>query len=148
MPKCRDPCDELKVGVVVNQRQPIRVDLPSSRSLRRWRSVEDETASVDAVFSVHRAIPAIFSSIPSPSNGRLHVGPLVLNAYGLCIAVGAVATWGIVRVVQNQWAGMPAPNFVAWICGGVVLGLAVLVACWLPARRAARVDPVIALRAE
>ena len=67
---------------------------------------------------------------------------------GLGFAVGAVATWGAVRVVQSQWAEMPAPNLAAWLGGAVVLGGAVGVACWLPARRASRVDPVIALRAE
>jgi predicted permease len=64
------------------------------------------------------------------------------------LAVGALATWGVVRIVQSQWAEMPAPNLVAWIGGGAVLSIAVAFACWLPARRAARVDPIIALRAE
>jgi prolipoprotein diacylglyceryl transferase len=32
-----------------------------------------------------------FASIPSPSSGQLHLGPLVFNAYGLCIALGAAA---------------------------------------------------------
>lgn len=64
------------------------------------------------------------------------------------VAVGGVATWGVVRLVRNQWAQMPAPNFVAWIGGIAVLSAAVVLACWLPARRAAHIDPIEALRAE
>ncbi len=66
----------------------------------------------------------------------------------LGFSVGALATYGVVRLVRNQWAEMPGPNLIACICAAIVLGIAVIVACWLPARRASRVDPVIALRAE
>ncbi|HEV3409993.1 MAG TPA: FtsX-like permease family protein, partial [Chthoniobacterales bacterium] len=67
---------------------------------------------------------------------------------GLGLAAGAIVTWGVVRLVQSQWAEMPAPNVIAWLGAAGVLGIAVVFACWLPARRAARVDPVVALRAE
>lgn len=33
----------------------------------------------------------IFASIPSPSDGSLHIGPLQLRAYGLMIALGVIA---------------------------------------------------------
>ncbi len=67
---------------------------------------------------------------------------------GIGLTLGAFATWGLVRIVKSNWSEMPAPNLFAWLCAGAVLCAAVAVACWLPARRAARVDPVVALRAE
>jgi ABC-type antimicrobial peptide transport system permease subunit len=67
---------------------------------------------------------------------------------GLGFATGGVVTWGVVRIVRNQWSAMPPPNIVSWILTAAVLSAAAFVACWLPARRAARIDPVIALRAE
>jgi putative ABC transport system permease protein len=66
----------------------------------------------------------------------------------LGFTAGALTTYGVVGLLRNQWAEMPTPNLIACICAVMVLGIAVMVACWLPARRAARVDPVIALRAE
>jgi putative ABC transport system permease protein len=66
----------------------------------------------------------------------------------LGFTAGALTTYGVVRLLRNQWTEMPTPNLIACICAAAVLGIAVMIACWLPARRAARVDPVIALRAE
>src|SRR5256714_3451564 len=59
-------------------------------------------------------------------------GMLLLSGF----TAGALATYGVVRLVRNQWAEMPAQNLIACICAAVVLGIAVMIACWLPARRA------------
>jgi ABC-type antimicrobial peptide transport system permease subunit len=66
----------------------------------------------------------------------------------LGFVAGALVTWVVVSIVRSRWNGMPAPNVVAWLCAAAVLALAMVIACWMPARRASRVDPVIALRAE
>jgi len=66
----------------------------------------------------------------------------------LGFVVGAFGTWGIIRLVRSQWSGLPTPNMLAWFFGGIVLCIAAGIACWLPARRAGRVDPIVALRYE
>ncbi len=42
----------------------------------------------------------LLASIPSPSGGSLHLGPLRLNAYGMCIALGMFVA---VSVSDRRW---------------------------------------------
>jgi phosphatidylglycerol---prolipoprotein diacylglyceryl transferase len=50
--------------------------------------------------------PRGFASIPSPSSGAIHVGPLQLRAYGLMIALGVVAAvWLTGRRVEQRKIG-------------------------------------------
>jgi putative ABC transport system permease protein len=61
---------------------------------------------------------------------------------------GGIAAWGAAKIVHHQWPEIPASDPLIWIGAIVVLSAGVALASWLPARRAARVDPMIALRAE
>jgi predicted permease len=71
---------------------------------------------------------------------------LALTAVGL--AIGAVAAWFLVRTVSDQlFEVTPRDPFAFALAVGVLLSAAVL-ASLVPARRASRVEPMEALRAE
>jgi predicted permease len=64
------------------------------------------------------------------------------------IAAGLLGAWALGRTVQSfLFEVQPRDPFV-FAAVAFVLGTIGILACWLPARRAGRVDPVVALRSE
>jgi putative ABC transport system permease protein len=71
---------------------------------------------------------------------------LRLISYGA--AIGIVGSIGLYFILR-RWSNVPSLNLPAvFAVITAILLLVGVVACWLPARRAARVDPILALRAE
>jgi predicted permease len=66
----------------------------------------------------------------------------------LGVAAGLLASFGVTRLIASQLWGVSAHDPVTFGGVVVVVALAGLAACYLPARRAMRVDPMIALRYE
>jgi ABC-type antimicrobial peptide transport system permease subunit len=64
------------------------------------------------------------------------------------LAVGALATLALKRFVESQLYGVEPADPLTFAVVGASLMAVALLACWAPARRAAKVDPVIALRNE
>jgi putative ABC transport system permease protein len=78
---------------------------------------------------------------------RMVVGRgLALAAAG--VAAGLVAAALSVRLFTTLLFGVGATNVATYAASGVLLLAVAAIASWLPARRAMRVDPVVALRAE
>jgi putative ABC transport system permease protein len=66
----------------------------------------------------------------------------------IAIAVGLVASVGVTKLIQSQLFGIEATDPITYVVVPIALGLVALIACWVPARRASRVDPVTTLRAD
>jgi putative ABC transport system permease protein len=78
---------------------------------------------------------------------RMVIGQGLLPV-ALGVVLGVFASIGLTRLVASQLYGV-TPTDPATFVGAMGLLLAVaLLACWIPARRAMRVDPIVALRYE
>lgn len=78
---------------------------------------------------------------------RLVVGQgMLLTVIGLAIGVGA--SFVLTRLIQRLLFGVSATDPLTFAVIPLVLAAVALVACWVPARRATRMDPLVALRHE
>ena len=78
---------------------------------------------------------------------RLVVGQgILLAVVGAAVGIGVAV--GVTRYLESMLFNVPANDPVTMIGVAVLLTLVALAACYIPARRATRVDPMVALRYE
>jgi putative ABC transport system permease protein len=71
---------------------------------------------------------------------------LKLVLIGICI--GLAASLGLSRLMASQLFGISATDPLTFAAVAIVLAFVALLACYIPARRAARMNPMVALRDE
>jgi putative ABC transport system permease protein len=71
------------------------------------------------------------------------MAPAVVGA-----AAGLLASWGVTRLIAKLLFGVSAMDGLTFAAATLVLLAVALAACCIPARRATRISPVVALRYE
>jgi putative ABC transport system permease protein len=84
--------------------------------------------------------------------GRQEVMGLVLRQgvrlVVIALSIGLVASWALSTLVSGFVFDIEPTDPLTFAAMSAILGGTALLACWLPARRAARIDPVEAMRRE
>ena len=79
------------------------------------------------------------------------IGLILRDVAGMVVAgvmIGAAAALTLSGLVRSMLYGLTPTDPAAFVIAASILGLTALLAGWLPARRASRVDPLVALRHE
>jgi putative ABC transport system permease protein len=69
-----------------------------------------------------------------------------LRVAGIGLAIGIGGAWGMTGILESMLFNVDARDPAAFLVGPLLLSLVAVAACWIPARRATRVDPVTVLR--
>jgi ABC-type antimicrobial peptide transport system permease subunit len=78
---------------------------------------------------------------------RLEVGHGLALA-GVGVAIGLAASFGLTRLMSSLLYGVKATDLATFVAVAALLSAVAALACYIPARRATKVDPMVALRYE
>lgn len=84
----------------------------------------------------------------TPGQMRQRVFSRAILLTGAGLAVGFAGALAAGRAMESLLFGVTSTDMTAFAIAGAVMGLVALAASWPPARRATKVDPVVALRAD
>jgi putative ABC transport system permease protein len=71
-----------------------------------------------------------------------------LQLAGAGIGIGLAGAFALTRVIASLLYGVQSTDAATFVCVSLLVAAVALLACYLPARRAARTDPIAALRYE
>ena len=91
---------------------------------------------------IRRALGAQTSNVM-----KLIIGEVLILAL-IGVALGGGAAFGLTRFMRTLLFGITPTDPMTFVVLSVLSVIVALLACWLPARRATKVDPIVALRYE
>jgi ABC-type antimicrobial peptide transport system permease subunit len=83
-----------------------------------------------------------------PSDVAELIGGLGLKLSAIGVIIGAVLAFALTRLISKFLYGVKPTDPLTYVIVAVTLTAVALVACFIPARRAVKVDPMVALRHE
>lgn len=163
LPMVREQVRSLDAGIPVTAVRPMQAyvdDALAQRQLITWTiGAAALTALALAVLGLYSVIAGTVAQQTREIGVRMAIGAppvqirrwvlgrgLRLVAAGIVLGVGA--SFLVSRLLGTLVYGVPAWDPPTYAGVALLLTLTALLACWVPARRAARVDPLVALRAE
>ncbi|MEX2263379.1 MAG: ABC transporter permease [Bryobacteraceae bacterium] len=160
-PAVRQEIRSLDPGVPIDRVGTMSQALSESVSLPRFRSllmtVFAATALLLAAIGIYGVIAYSVAQRTQEIGVRMALGAtpagvlrLVIGQGGrlafVGIALGLAGAFGLTRVLEKMLFGVSASDTVTFASAALVLGAVAIVASLIPALRAARVDPLTALR--
>ncbi len=162
-PAIRRTVSSMDRSLPVSRIRPMEAYVADSATPRRFNLVLLATFAAIALVLAAAGLYGVMSYLVSQRSGeigiRMALGARPGDVLGLVIrkamtlagagvALGLIAAWGATRVMSSLLYGVQARDPVVFAAAPAILMAVAALASYIPARRASRVDPLVALRME